>query len=374
MQCSSISHLPKEIISQNSLEIEKNNVPNLPSELIKILFSFLDAKSLSICSLVSLEWKQFSSDKELWSKIFENFDLYQLQNYFFNMDKVEEYRKLSVKLTPSNRFGAAIAACEKSAKLDAHTDACGFRDISYAFRDISEVACKVKDYKTAMHCQMLAQQYFAVVGHEAMSLIIKCQVADANFLENSDRLINMAIALIDGDREFGLQALIAIAKKFADLQMFDEAMKYTQLGRTLRSSRNCRRGRDQRDDIHSFTEMGKHMLSLKQYKLSEECARKLDPHYFYPEWLYADILVKQIQEENFVNESLFSKIKFGTAHWITASEGLVFGLIDHGRYEEAKNIAKLRLKVEWSFGMPQFEKRLNEILTKLEMDVNLWLA
>lgn len=355
---------PMEFIKS---EIEKRNPPKLPSELMLYIFSFLDVRSLSRCSLVDQRWKQLSSDRILWTNIFEKTDLSHVRTQRSFMSEAWRYRDLTLNFSGSNRFEPAIAACEKCAQLDAYNGA-------YGFRDLCKKACEVKDYKTAMKCQKLAKQYYADAGNEAMSFLIKSQVEDLNFLEHSEALIQLSVELIDEDREFGLQALITVAKKFADLQMFKEAMKYTQLGRTLRDSRHCSRRRNHNDDIHPFNEMGKHMLSLRQYKLSEECARKLDKQYHYPEEFYSDIIVKQIQEENFVNEALFSEIRPETKSWITASEGLVFGLIDNGRYDEAQKIAKSRLQATWGFRKHEFKHKLEKKLLSLGINAILWLG
>lgn len=355
---------PSEFIKS---EIEKKNPPNIYIELMIHIFSFLDVRSLSRCSLVDKQWKLLSSDKILWSNIFRKTNLSHVKTENSFMSEAWRYRDLSLIFSQSKRFGSAIAACEKCAQLDAHNGA-------YSFRDLSKMACEAKDYKTALRCQQLAKQYYADAGNEAMSFFIKSQVKELNFLENSESLIQLSVDLINEDREFGLLALITVAKKFADLQMFDEAMKYTQLGRSLRDSRRCTRGRNHNDDIHPFVEMGKHMLSLKQYKLAEECARKLDEKYYHPDWLYSDIIVKQMQEENYVNEALFFEIGTETSPWIKASEALVFGLIDNERYVEAQKIAKSRLQATWDFGKHDFSYRLERKLFSLGINITLWLS
>ena len=59
--------------------------------------------------------------------------------------------------------------------------------------------------------------------------------------------------------------------------------------------------------------------------------------------------------------------------WITASEGLVFGLIDNGRYDEAQKIAKSRLQATWVFGKHEFKYKLEKKLLNLGINAALWL-
>ncbi len=351
-----------EIKGLANLDSARSKAPRLPNELIVHIFSFFDMRTLVRCPSICREWKELSSDEILWKGIFEKTNLSQFKLKFFSLDEAWTYRDISSKFIESGRFGAAIAACNKCGELNKSNGA-------YALRDLCMKACEIKDYEMAYRCQKLAEEYVAYAekdtehtacaANETISYIIKSQVTDPNFLENYENLINLSVTLIDKDREFGLQALIAIAKKFADLQLFDKAMELTQLAKTLGDSRVCKRGRNHSDDIHPFNQMSKHMLSLKQYKLAEECADK-SVEQCPSSWLYSEIVIKQIREEKFFNEPLYSKVKHGTMPWICASEALVFNLIDMGRIEEAQKIAQERLQLTWFYGMSDFKKKFEE--------------
>lgn len=355
---------PEEFIRS---EFEKRTLPSLENRLWLNIFSYLNLQSLAGCSEVDRCWKQLSSDRALWSPIFENTDLSHVKTPYSSISPSWKYRNLALSFTSSDRFGAAIAACEKAAKLDNINGA-------YGLRDICKQASKVKDYKTAIQCQQLAKQYHPDAGDEAMSFLIQSQVKDANFIENSEKLLQLSLALINEDREFGFQALMPVVKKCADLGMFEKAMEYTRIGQTLGNLKTCSRPRDHSDDIDPFREMSCHMLSLKQYKLSEECARKLDTNRYHPESLFADIIFKQIEEENFFNELLIAELKPGTLFWVKAYNGLVFGLLDHERYEEAKKYAQSRLQAPSEFGKFDFIVELKKKFADLKMDVDLWLG
>ena len=346
-------------------EPQKNHISRLPKELLLHILSLLDMKDLCTCSLVSKQWKLVSEDKSLWSCIFDTTDLSHgktnlshIKTEHSFMGDAWKYRDLALEFGKSHRFGMAIASCEQSAKIDPFNGA-------YGFRDLCQVACEAKDYNTARTVQLLAKKYLANAGNEAMSFFIKSRVVDANFLECSNELIRLAVALIDDDREFGLQALIEIAKKFADLGKFEEAMRLTQQARTLRDSRSCERGRNHSEDIHPYTKMGYHMLSLKQYKLAVECAQKIDKHYFHPEWLLSDIFIKQMHDENSINEHLLSQLKPETAPWITAFEELAYHLIDNKKFDEALKISEKRLQTEWVFGKFEFTHKLKTKLLEM---------
>ena len=336
----------------------------MPDDVTLHIFTFLDPRSLARSSLVSKHWKDLSGADFLWREILNNADLSFVKTPYSFMGDDWKYRDISFIFIKAGRFDSAVEACKISSKHDAHNGA-------YGFRDLCQKACDMNRYDVAIKCQQLAKQYYADAGNSSMSYVIKSQIAKSDFLETYQQLVNMSVNLIDDDREYGLQSLMEVAKKLADLNKLDEAMQYTLLARTLRDSRGCNRGRNHSDDTHPFTFMGKHMLSLKQYKLAEECARKLDARYYSPSWLYAEIIVKQIEEEHFVNDRLFSEIKSGTAPFIMAAEGLVFGLIECGRYDEAKNFAKLRMQLEWGYGKCSFESKLKE---KLGVSVGDWFA
>lgn len=328
------------------------------------IFAYLDLRSLARSALVCRNWKDISGDVSLWREILNKTDLSFVKTPNSFMSIAWKYRDISLIFINSRRFYPAIEACKISAKHDS-------RNGAYGFRDLCQKACDMNRYDIALKCQQLATYYCADAGNSAMRYFINSQSAESDFLEIYQQLIEMSVNLIDDDREYGLESLMEIAKKLADLNKFDEAMQYTQLARTLRDSRDCDRRRNHSDDIHPFKFMGKHMLSLKQYKLAEECARKIDVKHYHPEWLYAEIIVKQIQEENFVNDRLFSEIKSGTAPFIMAAEGLVFGLITYGRYDEAKSFAKLRMQLDWAYGKHGFECKIKE---KLGVSVGDWLA
>lgn len=249
--------------------------------------------------------------------------------------------------------------------------------VSQRWKLLSNIGLQsTSDYTIAGLFQKLAEQYCADVENEAMCYVIKSRVTNPNFLQHSDALIQLSQKLIAEDREFGLQALMAIAKKFADLQMFGKAMETTELARTLGHLRQCPRAPYHNSEtVYPFAEMGAHMLSLKQYKLAEECADKLNLPYRLDaevQWglpdlaspmlqgnLYADIVVKQINEENLVNETLFSKIECDTCPWVKAIEGLALGLIKHNRCREATEFAKSRLRTTWEFGKAHFKATLD---------------
>lgn len=346
-------------------QLLKDPASVLPYELMLRIFSLLDLKGINRCSLVCKKWRQISAEESLWVIIFNSTDLSHLKTELSFINKSWIYRDLASIFKQSGRFRMAIAACEKCASIDAHNGA-------YGFRDLSKTACTNKDYKAAAEFQQLAKKHHADAGSDAMSYFIKCQVADSNFLEASEQLIAMSVALIDEDREFGLQALMTIAEKFANLQLFDEAMECTQQARTLGDSKVCKRARDHSDGVHPFVEMGKHMLSLKQYKLAEECARKLEASFYHPESLYSDIIIKQATEENFINEPLLAELKPETLPWTTAYEGLVFALIEHKRFDEAQIFAKTRLQTKWDYNLREFRSKLRVKLSNLSIDTSSW--
>jgi tetratricopeptide (TPR) repeat protein len=326
------------------------------------IFTFLDLRSLARGSVVCKNWKNVSENASLWQEILNKTDLLLVKTENSFMSIAWKYRDISLIFSNSERFYLAIEACKISAKHDS-------RNGAYGFRDLCQKACDMNRYDIALKCQQLAKHYFADAGNAAMSYFIKSQAVKSDFLEIYQQLVEMSVNLIDDDREYGLQSLMEVAKKLADLNKFDEAMQYTQLAKTLRDSRGCSRGRNHDDDIHPFSVMGEHMLSLKQYKLAEDCALKMDTHT--KSWLYAEIVVKQIQEENVVNDRLFSEIKSGTAPFIMAAEGLVFGLIACGRHDEAKSFAKLRMQIDRAYGKHSFESKLKE---NLGVSVGDWLA
>jgi hypothetical protein len=351
-----LMNLPKTPKELESSQIEKQNYPCLPTQLMLRVFSYLDILNLSKCSLVNHQWKRWSSDKTLWKNLIAKFDISQWAPQTY-MGVAWKYRDLALSFSKSFLFGAAITCCETGMK---HGDSIGG---PHTLRDICRRACQIKDYKTALECQQLAKQLLASAGNLAMSDIIHFQTRAANFLENSEKLIESSLNLIEEDRDLGLEALVTIAKKFASLQMFDKAMQYTQLATNVRDSKKCSRS-GEHIDIQPFREMGKHMLSLNQCNLAEECAKKIGRNNFAKE-LFADIIIKQIQEENFINERLLAEIEFDTIPWERACEGLVFGLIDKARYEEAQKIANLRLQS--NFGNSRFTEKLRHKLMSLGM-------
>jgi tetratricopeptide (TPR) repeat protein len=336
----------------------------MPDDITSTVFSFLDLNSLARCSIVSKQWKDLPGSDYVWQKILNKTDLSFVKTENSFMSDAWKYRDIALILIKSGRFNSAVEACKISSEHNAHNGA-------YGFRDLCQKACDMNRYDVALKCQQLAKHYCEDAGNAAMSYLIKSQTAKSDFLEIYHQLVEMSVNLIDNDREYGLQSLMEVAKKLANLNKFDEAMQYTQLAKTLRDSKGCSRGRNHSDDIHPFSFMGKHMLSLKQYKLAEDCAQKTDDNHSIPTRLYAEIIVKQIKEENVVNDRLFSEIKSETMPFIMAAEGLVFGLIGHGRYDEAKDFAKLRMQLDWCYGKHQFESQLKE---KLGVSVNDWFA
>jgi hypothetical protein len=353
---------------------EEKNFPHLFPNLGILFFSFLDKASLVKCSLVNKEYAKISANQNLWIEILKKLNFSEIKAKWGRNGGAWKYRKVSLQFIKTNRFHAAFVACEKCAQLDASVGAFGFRDLCIKM-------CKIKNYEVAARCQELANSYFLSLkkkdcfvnpGYESMSHYIQSRVEDSNFLEKSEELIQLSLTLIDDDREFGLQALMTIVKKFADLKMFEKAMALTQQARNLRDQKECKRERNHGEDIEPFVVMGKHLVSLKQYQLAEECARKIDFWVYNPHWIYKDIVIKQIREENFVNESLFSKIR--SISWIEASEGLVWGLIDHERYDEAQKIAKSRLSTIWDGKKDKFKLKLGERLKSIGIDPDLWLS
>lgn len=344
--------------------VEEENLSSLriPNVLIVHIFSFFDESTLAQCSIVAHNWNQLSDDKGLWDNIFKKNSLSEIKTENSGIHDVWRFRDLIMNFGRSNRFGAAMAACKKCIELEVLTGA-------YGFRDLCKEACRVNNYVIAAGCQQQAEQHYSSAGNEAMRDLIKSRVSDSDFLEMSTELIKSSRALTYKDREFGLEALMSIAKQFANLQMFKEAIKYTRLGKALRDSLDCNRGRNFDYDIYPFREMGKHMLSLKQYKLAEECAEELGE---YREYFYADIISKQMQEENSLNTSLMAKLKPQTPPWIKAQEGLVFGLCDNGRWEEARMMAKSLLLLD--SGNYKFKRELKKKLLTLGIDINLWFG
>ncbi len=357
------------------LEMETGGTANalsiLPNEIIVRIFSFLGITLLK-CPQVCKEWKRLSSDndlwsRELWSDIFKTADLSHVKTYNSFMKEDSKYRDIALQFMKSNKIGVAIAACERCAQINASNGAWGFRDLCKA-------ACDRKEYETALQCQQLSKKYEADAGNQAMSYFIISQVCDPNFLESAEKLISHSKALINKDREFGLQALMTIAKKFADLQKYEKAMQCTQLARTLGDARDCTRGRNQNDDIHPFNLMSAHMLGLKQYKLAEECARKGESHFCHTDWLFSYIIKKQMEQENFVNIALLTEISPNTLPGITTYEAVVFHLIDHGRFNEAKKWAKIRLNIDWEYDKHPFKINLERKLAGSGIVMNAWLS
>lgn len=262
----------------------------------------------------------------------------------------------------------SFAACEQSAKLNPFIG-------GYGFRDLCKSACDRKDYETALECQLLAKKYDEDAGNEAMGCLIISQAKNSNFLEVANKLISQSIALIDEDREYGLQALMKIAKKFANLQKYEEAMQCTQLAKTLGDSRDCTRERRPLLDILPFNKMSEHMLKLKQYKLAEEYARKSEDRFGATSWLFTHILIKQMKEENFLNEALLAEMppNPNTESGVTAIEAVVFFLIDKGRLDEAQKFAKIRGLLQLDIDQ-DFKLELEKKLAKSGIDVNAWLS
>ncbi len=360
-----------------SVELEKgtrdtaNALSILPNEVIVRIFSFIGITLLN-CPQVCKEWKRLCSDSELWSRelwsvIFKTADLSHVKTSYSFMNDGWKYRDIALQFMKSNKTGAAIAACERCSQIDAFNGA-------YGFRDLFKAACGRKEYETALQCQQLAKKYEADAGNEAMCYFIKSQVDDPNFLESAEKLISHSKALINEDREFGLQALMKIADKFADLQKYEEAMECTQLARTLGDARDCPRGRNHSDDIHPFNQMSAHMLKLKQYKLAEECARKGESNCCHTDWLFSDIIKKQIEEENYANTTLLAAMTPSTMPGMTAYEAVVFHLIDQGRFDEAKNLAKIRLNINCAYNKSSFQINLERKLAGSGIDVNAWLS
>ena len=350
-------HTSKEFIA--CVE-EKTNIECLDRATMLRIFTFLDMRTLLKCSLVSKRWKWMSADRFLWKALFATTDLSHIktENSFRSISY--KYTDISLAFVRTSRFEIAMAACEKSAQHDAVDGASGLRNLCVE-------ACKLKEYETAMLCCTLAKKFHQNIGNQAVAHCIESRVKDSDFLEKATELVHLSVDLIKDDREFGLQALMTIAKKFADLELFKDAIDYTQQAHNLRDEYPCNRERICHNDIHPFGEMGKHFLDLNQYELAINCAKKVCRQHHRHEYLYAAIILKQIQKNNFINESLFAEIERETLPWIFACEGLAFGLLDHHRLDEAKKYAKMRLSVTWFNGKNEFEKKFKEKLNHLEI-------
>jgi hypothetical protein len=148
-------------------------------------------------------------------------------------------------------------------------------------------------------------------------------VEDQNFLEKSEQLITLAIDLIKKDRDYGLDALMTVAKRFADYGCFDKAKACTDLASKWR--KETTRGPQDASYILPVTEMCRHLVCLNQYELAKEYFRSIEREYFHPDWLPKEI-GSQTQEELFENNVLtgtlswdmaeqeyWDKILFGTA-------------------------------------------------------------
>lgn len=338
-------------ISYDKHAIEDPILSFLPIELVVQIFSSLGELHLAKLCLLNHKWKQLSSKREFWNLVWENIHLTQISTPHSFRCAGTRYKQLSEKFSIANRFEAAIAACEKCATINNLFAGNGLKDIS-------KMACDAKNYETAKECQMLAKKHWANSGSEAMCIIIQSQVSDEDFLKNSKKLIQSAVTLINENRRFGLKALLTIAQKFVEMKMFAEALECTQLG--INDSKIC-------DEENPYLVMAKYMITQKQYTLAEAYAKKLD----HPEALYSDIVTMQIKEEKFFNSSLYALIKPDTASWFIASDGLVFGLINMEKYEEAKKIAQAR--IETSFGSFLFRCNLKTTLTNLGIDASTWL-
>lgn len=324
------------------IQSEKKTSLSLSSNLLSHIFSYLKMRGLIRCSLVNRQWKLVYGDRTLWKLIKTDMSNEKFFDVAF-MEMARKYKNIFSKFSAS-RFGCVMHAYEKrfgSVKGGlSNCEKLSTEMSAYAIRDLCQAACDSKDYQIAMNCHWFAKQYLADAGNEAMSYIIISQVSDQNFLEKSNDLIQLSKDLINDDLEFGLKALMAVACKFADLKMFREAIKNTQFAQTLRDTKTCQRKRDFSLDIQPFMAMGKHALSMNNYDLAEYCARKLDKRSFNPQLFYADIIIKQIQENNSINKTLFSEITPQTPAWKKAIEGLVAGLNKHKRFDEAKKIGR----------------------------------
>lgn len=349
-------------------------ISTLPDELLLNIFSFLGLKSLARSCEVNRHWNRLSYDKSLWSGIFKISHFDRIKT---NCGNDHKYSDLTKIFDRTQRFSIVIAGCQKAVKLK---DACS----GFGLMDICKAACDLKDYDMGLLCQQLAKQYHSEAGNEAMSYFIRSRVADSNFIKIYKKLIKSSLDLVMKDREFGLEALITITKKLADLELFEESMKYTQLAEELQNTRKCDRPRILSDDIHPCYDMAKHLLRLKQYKLAEECAKKMrrcncHENYF----IYSKIVIAQFKEENIINEKLLSELRSHPSYWTSTSTTLAIALIDYRRYKEAKKFAKSVFAIDKSyvgsrpddqFNCMDLVRDLRDKLIKEGLNIKDWLT
>jgi hypothetical protein len=375
---------------QQSMEINKNNNPgfifNLPDDIIVSIFTSLGLQ-LKDCTAICKKWYLLTTQatektRQLWLTIFNNISMSRQRTLnwdgrfcSFDDSDSQKYWFIADYCSGCHKFGLALAAADKCESLDPTKGA-------LAFGSIIRAALWIKDYKLAEQCQQLANKYSpnegSLIFREGDNEIKKhilSKIKHQDFLEVSDKLISLSLALIDNDDSsgfglwLGLESLMTIALQFAKLQKFEEAMKYTQLARTLRDAKAPQKKRSQ-NYIKLFNQMGLRLLSLKQYKLAEECAKSGEPQLIYPDYLYAKIIIGQIRDENYVNETLLDQLRFNNNIYIETStknndEALsacreaVFALIDQGKYKEAKKYAEICLQKD------RVERRKIEFFTSL---------
>lgn len=326
---------------------------------VPLFFSFLDLKHLSRCFLVNKKWKHLASSNLLWKSVFERTNFVFLRTYNSFISEAWKYRDLSMNFARANQFGAAIAACQKCAELSSINGAQGFKDLC-------EKACRIKDYKTAVECAQLAESCHPDVGSQAINIFIKTQlieVTEIQFLKNVNNLIDMSVDLVDKDREFGLDALISVAKKMADFKNLEVAIRYTVRAEALKKEKKCKRQRNEEQDVNPFFEMAQHMLTLKEYGFAESCAKQSKHKLI--DSLLTEIVIKQLEEEEIFNEGLLKQLKPGTIYWITAYERAALGLIDHKKFRKANEMLKIRFSAEKICNTRPFRYELKQKLKEL---------
>jgi hypothetical protein len=294
----------------------------LPPEIVMHVFSSLDFRSLARCSLVCKKWKQLSSAQNLWKDLFVK----QVLPYGFRVTSY--YARLTFPFVGSQRCEVALAGCEMIPLSHGGDKECVDHVRAESFRDLCKQACLVHEYKFAQECQQKASQYLAEAGSQAMWVLIKTQAEDSDFLEKSEKLLQLARELIKQDREYGLDALIAVAKRFADLKDFTQALKLIEEARTLRDSIPLiERPTSPFDREYHFdrnilpvAEMCKHLVRLGQYELVQECFKNIEKEYFHPEWLPKEM--GEVEEENFIKRLLSPELQSGTIPWVMAEKEL----------------------------------------------------
>ncbi len=320
--------------------------PNLPVPVIAHIVSFTDFQTAARCSLLDKKWNMITTCRTFWNTVWKNTRLTEYLNGHYYSSAGYSYRVVSERFSKAYQFQAAIAACVKCNEINSPYAAMGLREICKSL-------CKIKNYPLALECQALAKHYYADCGHEAMGHILNSQVNDEDFCYQYEELILSASTLLEENKEYGLKALIAIAKKLADMQKYEEAFTCASIG----IDHNL-----EKDPHHPYLQMGMHMLTLNEHKKAKDYADQMP---YPPIDLYADIAVKQIINEDVMND-IFIYIESDIEAVIRTCEKVIFELIDQNDLYSAMGCTKLRLQLPE--GIFKFKVALSNKLKAIGID------